>query len=90
MKQITATITQQSQVTVPAEVLRALGLKPKDKVAFTIASGEVRLAAASASFSLESAYGSVKPSSHPEDFEKIARIAKDVKAESTARQLDNL
>ena len=60
MKEITTTTTQRNQVTIPVEVRRLLGLKPRDKVAFTIEDGgKVRLAAAS--FSLESAYGSVKP-----------------------------
>ena len=30
MKEITTTLTQRSQVTVPAEVRRLLGLKPRD------------------------------------------------------------
>ena len=46
---------------------------------------EGRLAAAS--FSLESAYGSVKPSRKPERFDEIARRAKDAKADGTARKL---
>ena len=46
---------------------------------------KVRLAAGS--FSLESAYGSVKPFSRPERFDEIARSAKDAKAEGTAREL---
>ena len=46
---------------------------------------EVRLAAVS--FSLESAYGSVTPSSMPERFDEIARSAKDAKVERTAREL---
>lgn len=61
MKEITTTITQRGQVTIPTEV---------------------RLAPAS--FSLESAYGSVKPSREPEDFDEISRIAKESKAESSA------
>ena len=65
---------------------KLLGLKPRDKVDFTIEDGgEVRLAAAS--FSLESAYGSVKPSSKPEDFDEVSRNAKEAKAEETAREL---
>ena len=55
-----------------------LGVEPRNKVAFTIENGEVRLAAAS--FSLESAYGSVKPSRRPENFEEIIRAAKEGKA----------
>ena len=38
--------------------------------------------------SLESAYGSVKASANPEDFDKISRIAKDEKAEKTIRELN--
>ena len=85
MKEITTTITQRGQVTIPAEVRRMLGVKPRDKVAFTIEDGEVRLAPAS--FSLESAYGSVKPSKKPEDFDEVSRTAKEAKAEKTAREL---
>ncbi|MYE47306.1 MAG: AbrB/MazE/SpoVT family DNA-binding domain-containing protein [Chloroflexi bacterium] len=86
MREITAATTQRNQVTIPAEVRRLLGLKPRDKVAFTIEDGgEVRLAAAS--FSLESAYGSVKPIGGPVDLDQATRDAKDAKAEQTAREL---
>lgn len=87
MKEIITTITQRSQVTIPAEVRRVLGVKPRDKVAFTIENGGVRLAPAS--FSLESAYGSVRPVEKPENFEEISRLAKEAKAEKTARALNN-
>lgn len=85
MKEFVTTITQRSQVTIPAEVRRVLGVNPRDKVAFTIKDGGVRLEAAP--FSLESAYGSVKPVEMPEDFVKISREVKDSKAEKTAREL---
>ena len=86
MKEITAATTQRNQVTIPAEVRRLLGLKPRDKVAFTIEDdGVVRLAPAS--FSLESAYGSVRPVAGPEDLEQATRDAKDAKAEETASEL---
>lgn len=87
MKEIVTTITQRSQVTIPAEVRRVLGVKPRDKVAFTIEDGGVRLAPAP--FSLESAYGSVKPVEKPENFEEISRTVKEAKAEKTARSLHN-
>ena len=85
MKQVTATLTQRSQVTVPIEVRRVLGLKPRDKVAFTIEDGEVRLT--SASFGLELAYGSIQPSEKPEDFSDISRTSKAAKAEKTVQEL---
>ncbi len=46
---------------------------------------EIRLRATL--FSLESAYGSVKPSANPEDFTEISRNAKDAKSEDTVREL---
>ena len=85
MKEFVTTMTQRSQVTVPAEVRRILGVKPRDKVAFTIEDGGVRLEAAP--FSLESAYGSVKPIEKPEDFDRISREIKGAKAEQTVREL---
>ena len=86
MREITATTTQRNQVTIPAEVRRLLGLKPRDKVAFTIEDdGAVRLAAVS--FSLESAYGSVKPVGEPVDLDQAIRDARDDKAERTVREL---
>ena len=39
------------------------------------------------SYTLESAYGSVKPSTHPEDFEQVIQRAKDEKVEMTVRKL---
>lgn len=85
MKEITTTLTQRSQVTVPAEVLRLLGLKPRDRVVFAIEDGRVSLTPAR--FTLESAYGSVKPSQRPEDFEALIREAKEARAEKTLREL---
>ena len=86
MREFSAAPTQRNQVTIPAEVRRTLGLKPKDRVSFTIEDGgDVRLTAAS--FSLESAYGSVKASANPEDWDEITRNAKDEKAARTVREL---
>ena len=87
MREFTTTTTQRNQVTIPVEVRRTLGLKPRDKVAFTIEDGgQVRLSAAA--FSLETAYGSVKPRvSTDEDLDAIIRSAKGAKAEETAREL---
>ncbi len=85
MKEMTTTVTQRGQVTIPAEVRRILGVKPRDKVSFTVEDNHVHLARAS--FTLESAYGSVKPSHRPEDFKKISRAVKEAKAEDTLRKM---
>jgi AbrB family looped-hinge helix DNA binding protein len=59
VKQISAKITERSQVTIPAEVRRALGLNPPTKVIFKIEGSEVRLVPAT--FTRDTVFGSVKP-----------------------------
>ncbi len=85
MKQFTTTITQRGQVTIPAEVRRLLNLKPRDKVSFEIDDVEVRLKPVA--FTLESTFGSVKPSNRPEDFDAILSEVKDAKSERTVHLL---
>lgn len=85
MKEVLTTITQRGHVTVPAEVRRVLGVKAKDKVAFRIEGDQVTLTPAR--FSLETAYGSVKPRQKPEDFVEVARQAKEEHVERTLRKL---
>ena len=86
MRQFTTTTTQRNQVTIPTEIRRILGIKPRDKVSFTVEDdGHVRISAAE--FTLETAYGSVKPVSDGRTLDEIIRDAKDEKAEKTAREL---
>jgi AbrB family looped-hinge helix DNA binding protein len=87
MKKIATAITQRGQATIPAQVRRLLGLEPGDKIGFAIEDGAVRLAPAS--FTLDSAFGSVKPSRKPEDFEELSKAAKEHKVEETVRKLGN-
>lgn len=84
-KLYTTTVTQRGQVTIPAEIRRLLGAKPRDKVTFTVQGSQVCLRPAS--LTLESAYGSVKPSQRPEVFKQVSRVARDDKAERTVRKL---
>ena len=85
MKEIITTMTQRGQVTVPSEVRRLLGLKPRDKVAFSIEDDEVRLTPAR--FTLESAFGSVKPATRTRDFKAISRAARDDKLQRERAKL---
>ena len=73
MKEIVTTITQKGQVTIPVEIRHLLGLKAKDKVAFSIDKGNIRLAPAK--YTLENVFGVVKPLNKPEDFKKLKQIA---------------
>lgn len=84
MKEIVTTITQGGQVTLPREVQRLLGVKPRDRVAFEIDSNQVRLVPAQ--YTLESVGASVEPATATEDFERIIREAKEERAERRAHR----
>ena len=85
MKEIVASITQRGQVTIPVEVQRILGAKPRGKIAFQIEGNQVRLAPVR--FTLESVYGSVEPLNRPELFDEISLIAKEEKARRTIAEM---
>lgn len=85
MREYVATLTQRGQITVPAEVRRVLGARPRGKLAFQVEGEQVRLVPAA--FTLETAYGSVPPIAPPEDFKRIEREAKEEHAESVVRKL---
>ena len=80
-----STITRKGQVTIPAEIRRALHLKEGDTVAWRQDGDEIRLFPAR--FSLESAFGSVEPRQRPEDFEALEQAAKAAKAQATMDEL---
>ena len=86
MSLFVTTLTQRSQVTIPAEVRRVLGLKPRDKVAFAVEGEEVRLRPVR--YTLESVAGSLPPlHDGPQDFDEQIRLAKEERAERTVRSL---
>lgn len=85
MSEYVTTLTQRSQITVPAEVRRVLGLKPRDRVVFAIEGSKVTLEPAE--FTLETAYGSVEPLNRPEDLEEVAQRAKEEHVERAVRKM---
>ena len=85
MRQITTSITQRGQVTIPAEVRRPLGVGPRDKVAFSIDDDGVHLLPAP--FTLESAFGSVPPKHTPEDFKAIEQAARAERVDQVIQDL---
>jgi AbrB family looped-hinge helix DNA binding protein len=46
MAYMRSSVSPKGQVTIPIELRRMLGLKPKDKVAFTVENGRVRISRA--------------------------------------------
>jgi AbrB family looped-hinge helix DNA binding protein len=77
-REIWASVTERGQVTIPAEVRRALGLGKRDKVIFSLEDGVVEVKRPA--FTLETAFASIKPLRQPEDWEDRIREAKDQKA----------
>ena len=48
MDELISSVSPKGQVTVPVQIRRLLGIKPKDKVTFRVEGGKVEIAAASA------------------------------------------
>jgi len=85
MKEIMGSVTERGQVTIPAEVRRILGTTGCSKVIFEIDGKDVRLRPAR--YTLETAYGSVKPLHRPEDFDRMSREAREEHADETIRKM---
>jgi antitoxin PrlF len=77
MKELTATVTQRSQVTIPAEIRRLLGIKAHDRVIFSIEDNQVILQPAPRS--LQSLAGSLTPLNPDLDPDERIREAKEDK-----------
>ena len=69
-KRYVRSLTRKGQVTVPKAVRDLLALEPGASVSFEVDQGQ-RVILRRAAPSLEDIYGSVKPLSRPEDFERL-------------------
>ncbi len=83
-KEMLSSVSEKGQVTIPLEIRRALDIKPRDKVAFTLEGREVRLAPATAS--LEASFQAVPPLDRPLTDDGIIEIAAQEHAERAARE----
>ena len=68
-KELVGVVTQKGQVTIPVEIRRLLGIKPRSRVVFRVEEGKVRLIVEAET--LESIYGAVTPLHRPEDFQAL-------------------
>ena len=84
MLEIETTLTQKGQVTIPAEVRRALGLKPHDKVTFELEGDVARIKRATSK--IRRWYGAVTPVERPEDFRKVREEFEEGVAEEADRR----
>lgn len=85
MATMATSMTKKGQVTIPVEVRKALGLKPRDRVVFEIRDTEVTIRPASSD--LLAGFGAVKPKTRPEDFELMRKEVGEWLAEGMLREL---
>ena len=85
MAEMRTTMTQRGQVTVPAQIRKLLGLRPKDQVVFEIVDGAIVFRRPR--FTLETLAGSVKPRKRPEDLKKVRESVREERVERQMRIL---
>ena len=77
-----STMTRKGQVTIPKAIRDRLGVKEGEKVLFVMRGEEVVLKIIKGT--ILDLRGSVQPSAHPEDFEKIRRSVRQIVAKKLA------
>ena len=83
-REIWASVTERGQVTIPAEVRRALGLGKRDKVIFSMDDGVVKVKRAK---HWREVIGSVPPLKEPKTWEEMVDIAHEDLVEEYAKQM---
>lgn len=82
MKELLTVVTRKGQITVPAEIRKALGLKEGDKVALSLTNREgLRVTLRPVRSVAEMTFGSVTPRQRPEDFQDLRRLFEESLAE---------
>ena len=84
MKEILRPVTEKGQVTIPAEIRKALGIKPRGKVVFEIAGGEVKVKAARSV--VEATHRVLPALDRKLSVEEMVEIATEETADSAARE----
>lgn len=82
-KEITASVTERGQVTIPAEIRKLLGIEQRGQVTFRVDNGEITLMRPR--FTIDSAFGSITPLRRPEDWEARKQEALEAKSADEGR-----
>ena len=77
-------VTQKGQVTIPLDIRRKLGLKPKDVVRFEVERDGVKLTLAPSK--VLASFGAVEPLARPEDWQAVRREMEERMAEDVSRE----
>ena len=84
MPEMETTVTQKGQVTIPAEVRRAMGLKPRDKVIFRLVGKVAEMKKAPSK--VLAGFGAVTPRKKPEDWQEVREEFEKGVAEEAAEE----
>lgn len=72
MRELLSSVSEKGQVTIPMEIRRALHIKPRDRVAFRLENGEIKIVPA---HSLEASFQAVPPLGRSLTDEEIVEVA---------------
>jgi AbrB family looped-hinge helix DNA binding protein len=84
MKEYISSVSPKGQVTLPIEIRKQLGIKPKDKVALSIDEGSIKVIPVSDR--LAESYQAVPALKTPRSLEEMTRIANDEHAHHVAKE----
>lgn len=84
MTEFLSSLSPKGQITIPAEIRRILGVKPKDKVIITIEGEEVRIKAAKSR--LEESYQAVPALKQLRTLREMSEIAHEEHAQEAAAE----
>lgn len=84
MKEHLSSVSPKGQITIPAEIRRVLGVKPKDKVAFRVENGRVEITPAASP--LEESYMAIPALTPPRSWKEIEQLVAEEQAEAIAKE----
>ena len=84
MEEFESSVSPKGQITLPVEVRRRWGLKPKDRVAIRVDGQTVRIAPARSP--LDESFGAVPPLKQPLSDKEMTRIAAEEHAREAVRE----
>lgn len=85
MSELSSSVSPKGQVTIPMEIRRRFGIKPRDVVRFQVVNGEIKLVREEAT--LETAFGSVPALARPMAWSEVEQIAWDEQAAHVAAEM---
>ncbi|MBI2323121.1 MAG: AbrB/MazE/SpoVT family DNA-binding domain-containing protein [Chloroflexi bacterium] len=84
MKEVLSSVSPKGQVTLPVEIRRALGIKPKDKVAFRLERGKVEITTVPSP--LQESYQAIPALEPPRSWQEIEALVAEERAQDAARE----